>query len=68
VTDPDFGGGLFENAVPDLAKGQFPAIPFQADLGSGLTNHLQAIANTAGFHFAFIEQVAPACTPRSRSR
>jgi hypothetical protein len=56
VTDPDFGGGPFENAVPDLAKGQFPAIPFQADLGSGLTNHLQAIANTAGFHFAFIEQ------------
>jgi hypothetical protein len=58
--NPDLGGA-FENAVPDLAKGQHPAIPLgDNDLvldGSGnISNHLQAIANTAGFHFAFIEQ------------
>ena len=58
--NPDFGG-KFENAVPDLAKGQHPAIP-QTDAEAALNadgtipNHLQAIASTAGFHFAFIEQ------------
>jgi len=60
TTNPDFGG-TFENAVPDLAKGQHPAIPLSdGDLGvdgnGNISNHLQAIANTAGFHFAFIEQ------------
>src|SRR5213079_2824572 len=45
----------------DLAKGQHPAIPLtDADLvlnpDGSIPNHLQAIANTAGFHFAFIEQ------------
>jgi hypothetical protein len=59
--NPDFGGGTFENAVPDLAKGQHPAIPVNdGDLAlnpdGSISNHLQAIANTAGFHFAFIEQ------------
>src|SRR6202051_584882 len=58
--NPDLGG-TFENAVPDLAKGQHPAIPLSDnDLGvdgnGNISNHLQAIANTAGFHFAFIEQ------------
>src|SRR5258706_2163493 len=58
--NPDFGG-TFEQAVPDLAKGQHPAIPLNdgdlaLDSGGNITNHLQAIANTAGFHFAFIEQ------------
>jgi hypothetical protein len=58
--NPDFGG-TFENAVPDLAKGQHPAIPLtDADLvlnpDGSIPNHLQAIASTAGFHFAFIEQ------------
>ena len=58
--NPDLGG-TFENAVPDLAKGQHPAIPLSdADLGvdksGNISNPLQAIANTAGFHFAFIEQ------------
>ncbi len=60
TANPDFGG-KFPNAVPDLATGQHPAIPLNdGDLtldGSGnISNHLQAIANTAGFHFAFIEQ------------
>jgi hypothetical protein len=58
--NPDLGG-TFENAVPDLAKGQHPAIPVSdadlgVDSGGNISNHLQAIANTAGFHFAFIEQ------------
>jgi hypothetical protein len=58
--NPDFGG-TFENAVPDLANGQHPAIPLtDADLvlnpDGSIPNHLQAIANAAGFHFAFIEQ------------
>ena len=60
TANPDFGG-IFENAVPDLAKGQHPAIPVNdGDLvlnaDGSISNHLQAIANTAGFHFAFIEQ------------
>ena len=60
TANPDFGG-TFENAVPDLAKGQHPAIPLcDGDLGvdanGNISHHLQAIANTAGFHFAFIEQ------------
>jgi Ferritin-like domain len=58
--NPDLGG-TFENAVPDLAKGQHPAIPVNdgdlvLDKNGNISNHLQAIANTAGFHFAFIEQ------------
>jgi Ferritin-like domain len=52
--NPDFGDTL-PNAVPGLAAGRFPAIPrTNADLSP--PDHLQAIANTAGFHFAFIEQ------------
>jgi hypothetical protein len=59
-TNPDLGG-TFDNAVPDLAKGQHPAIPLNdgdlvLDSNGNISNHLQAIANTAGFHFAFIEQ------------
>ena len=55
--NPDLGDS-FPDAVPDLAKGQHPAIPNQGDLGptgGPIPNHLQAIANTAGFHFGFIE-------------
>jgi hypothetical protein len=60
TANPDLGGH-FENAVPDLAKGQHPAIPLNdgdlaVDNNGNISNHLQAIANTAGFHFAFIEQ------------
>lgn len=50
--DPDF---VFPQAVPSLAVGQHTAIPrTDADLTD--SNFLQAIANTAGFHFATIEQ------------
>jgi hypothetical protein len=52
--NPDFGDTL-PQAVPGLAAGRHPAIPrSNADLNPPA--HLQAIANTAGFHFAFIEQ------------
>ncbi len=52
--NPDFGDVL-PNAVPDLATGQHPAIP-RSDADLAPPDHLQAIANTAGFHFAWIEQ------------
>jgi hypothetical protein len=65
TTNPDLGAS-FANAVPSLANGKFTAIPrTDADLGnSSLSNdnsqsiddRLKAIAFTAGFHFAFIEQ------------
>ena len=56
--NPDLGA-RFPQAVPSLAQGKFPAIPTNgADLGdpTTITDHIQAIANTAGFHFGFIEQ------------
>ena len=52
--NPDFGDTL-PQAIPDLAVGQHPAIP-RSDDDLSPPDHLQAIANTAGFHFAFIEQ------------
>src|SRR2546426_2396891 len=52
--NPDFGDTL-PQAVPGLAAGQFPAIP-RTDDDLSPADHLQAIANTAGFHFCFIEQ------------
>ena len=52
--NPDLGA-TFPQAIPSLAVGQHPAIPVtQSDLSN--PTHIQAIANTAGFHFAFIEQ------------
>jgi hypothetical protein len=57
--NPDFGD-TFPPAVPSLLSGMFTAIPRNdTELEFGNTtasNHAQAIANTAGFHFAFIEQ------------
>src|SRR5215831_16458027 len=50
--DPSF---TFPQAVPDLSKGTFTAIPrTDADLSPDL--HIQAIANTAAFHMPTIEQ------------
>ena len=47
--NPDLGD-TFPQAVPGLSAGQFPAIP-RNDGDLAPANHLQAIANTAGFHF-----------------
>jgi hypothetical protein len=52
--NPDLGG-TFPQAIPSLAVGQHTAIPrTDADLND--SNFLQAIANTAAFHFPTIEQ------------
>ena len=67
ITNPDFDpNSPFAQAVPSLNVNQHTAIPrSNADTkGSTISNnnpqsitaHLQAIAFTAGFHFAFIEQ------------
>ena len=62
ITNPDFDPNApFAQAVPSLNVKQHTAIPrSNADTkGSSpqnITTHLQAIAFTAGFHFAFIEQ------------
>ena len=52
--NPDFGDTL-PQAIPGLAVGQHPAIP-RDDGDLTPKKHLQAIANTAGFHFAWVEQ------------
>ncbi len=54
ATNPDFGA-TFPQALPELFAGQFPAIP-RTNADFGLQPHIQAIANTAAFHFGFIEQ------------
>ena len=62
--DPMF---KFPQAIPGLSQGQFPAIPrTNADLAPA--DHLQAIANTAGFHFAFIEQGGTSLYPSLAQR
>src|SRR5262245_39794213 len=52
--NPDLGDTL-PQAVPALAAGKFPAIP-RTDHDLHPRKHLQAIANTAAFHFGMIEQ------------
>jgi hypothetical protein len=66
VTNPDFDPrAAFAKAVPSLNQGRHTAIPRTNDDTAGsdptnpptsITDHLKAIAFTAGFHFAFIEQ------------
>jgi hypothetical protein len=53
-SSPDFGG-TYPQALPALAAGQYPAIP-RSDADLTPPDHIQAIANTAAFHFASIEQ------------
>ena len=74
--NPDLGDS-FPQAIPSLAVGQHPAIPRNNDdIGTNdltttpptINNHLQAIANTAGFHFAFIEQGGSSLYPQLAQR
>ncbi len=72
--NPDFGDG-FANAVQTLAVGQHTAIPrTDTDVQTvhvGDKQHpdfIQAIANTAGFHFAFIEQGGTSLYPSLAQR
>jgi len=64
--NPDFGD-TFDQAVPTLNMGQHPAIPRDDD---DLTpnDHIQAIANTAGFHFGTIEQGGTSLYPQLAQR
>jgi hypothetical protein len=64
--NPDFGDS-FPPAVPGLLTGQFPAIP-RSDADLTPSDHLQAIANTAGFHFATIEQGGTSLYPSLAQR
>jgi hypothetical protein len=62
--DPNF---VFPQAIPDLASGQFPAIP-RTDNDLTPDTHIQAIANTAGFHMATIEQGGSSLYPSLAQR
>src|SRR5947209_9425835 len=58
TTNPDFGA-TFPDAVPSLNTGQHTAIPrnnAELDDPNNPSDHVKAIAFTAGFHFGFIEQ------------
>jgi hypothetical protein len=64
--NPDFGD-TFPQAIPGLAAGRFTAIPrSNADLAPD--DHLQAIANTAAWHFATIEQGGSSLYPSLAQR
>jgi hypothetical protein len=62
--DPHF---TFPQAIPTLAVGQHTAIPRTDDDTKDL-NFLQAIANTAGFHFPTIEQGGNSLYPSMAQR
>lgn len=64
--NPDLGD-TFPNAVPTLGVKQHTAIP-RTDDDLTDSNFLQAIANTAGFHFAFIEQGGTSLYPKLAQR
>jgi hypothetical protein len=55
ANNPDVNPTTFEQAVPDLNSGTFPAIP-RTDNDLDPPEHIQAIANTAAFHIPTVEQ------------
>ena len=62
--DPNF---VFPQAIPTLAVNQHTAIP-RTDADTTDQNFLQAIANTAGFHFPTIEQGGNSLYPSMAQR
>lgn len=64
--NPDFGDS-FPPAIPGLLKGKFPAIP-RDDSDLAPANHIQAIADTAAFHFGTIEQGGSSLYPSLAQR
>jgi hypothetical protein len=64
--NPDLGDST-PPAIPGLLKGRFPAIP-RSDADLKPENHIQAIANTAAFHFGFIEQGGTSLYPSLAQR
>jgi len=68
ANNPDLDPGFpFPQAVPSISVGQHPAIP-RSDDDLTPKNHLQAIANTAAFHFASIEQGGSSIYPSLAQR
>jgi hypothetical protein len=72
--NPDLGD-TFPQAIPSIATGQHPAIPrtdddVQPDPSKphNISDLTQAIANTAGFHFATIEQGGTSLYPKLAQR
>ncbi len=72
--NPDLGD-TFPQAIPSIATGQHPAIPrtdddVQPDPSKPhhISDLTQAIANTAGFHFATIEQGGTSLYPKLAQR
>jgi len=66
-TNPDLGDTSFVQAVPSLNIGQHAAIP-RTDADANNPNLIKAIAFTAGFHFAFIEQGGTSLYPSLAQR
>ena len=64
--NPDFGD-TFPQAIPTLFVGQHTAIP-RTDADTSDPNFLQAIANTAAFHFPTIEQGGNSLYPSMAQR
>jgi hypothetical protein len=64
--NPDFGDVL-PQAIPTLAVNQHTAIP-RTDDDLSSSDFTQAIANTAGFHFATIEQGGTSLYPQLAQR
>lgn len=64
--NPDLGD-TFAQAIPGLSKGKFPAIP-RTDADLSPNDHIQAIANTAAFHFSTIEQGGTSLYPALAQR
>jgi len=66
--NPDLNPNFpFPQAVPDLGKGQFTAIP-RTDADLTPDAHIQAIANTAAFHMPTIEQGGNSLYPSMAQR
>lgn len=66
--NPDLDPGfVFPQAVPDLNQGQHTAIP-RTDADTSDANFLQAIVNTAVFHFPTIEQGGNSLYPSMAQR
>ncbi len=64
--NPDLGD-KFRNAIPTLAVGKHTAIP-RTDADVNDSAFLQAVANTAGFHFPWIEQGGSSLYPQLAQR
>jgi hypothetical protein len=64
--NPDFGD-TFPPAIASLAVGRHTAIP-RTDADTSNADFIQAVANTAGFHFAWIEQGGTSLYPKLAQR